>query len=146
MPERTRCHVRDAHHLQDAGDVGVARLALQPVGDIEDHARTLALDHPRHERFQVGDQLLVCFECGDLVPPGPQRVAEALDGLKADLLLVRHAEQVDDVAAVAVVDDGDSHRRDLTSGQRPGVTLGQVNIRLLKTRAANSLAAWRGTT
>ena len=109
MAQRTGRHIGDPDHLQDAGHMGVAGLALQPVGDVEHHPGPLARDHPGHERLQLGDQLLVGLDGRDLVAAGAERVGEALDGLEADLLLVRHAEQVDDVPAVPVVDDRDPH-------------------------------------
>ena len=109
VPQRPGGDIGNADHLQDARHVGVAGLALQSVGDVEDHAGPLALDDAGHERLQLGDQLLVRFERRHLVAAATQRLGEPLDGGQADPLLVGHAKEVDDVAAVPVVDNGDPH-------------------------------------
>ncbi len=111
VPHRPRGHIRDAHHLQDARHVRVARLALQTVGHVEDHARAFSLHDPRHEILELLDQILVALEGDHLMTALAERIGEAADGLHADLLAVRHAEEVDDVLAVPVVDDGHLHPR-----------------------------------
>ena len=109
VPQRTRGHVRDADHFQNAGNMGVARLPLQAVRDVEHHPGPLAVNHPRHEILQAVDQILVSLQGDHLVAPFAQGIGQPPDGLHADLLAVGHAEQVDDALAVAIVDDGDFH-------------------------------------
>ena len=109
MAQRPGGDVGDPDHLEDARHVGVAGLALKAVGDVEDHSGPLARDHAGHEGLELRDQLLVGLHGGDLVAAAAQRLGEPADGGQADLLLVGHAEQVDDVLAVPVVDDGDPH-------------------------------------
>ena len=53
---------------------------------------------------------------------------QSVDGLAPDLLPVRHAEQVDDAGALAVVDDGYLHATSLT-GLYQGVCSPTVGLR-----------------
>ena len=107
--QRTGSHVGHADHLQDARHVRVAGLTLQAVRDVEHEAGTLALDHARHEVLQPGDEVLVRLEGPGLVAALAQGVRDALDLLEAELLAVGAPEEIDDVLAVPVVDDGDFH-------------------------------------
>ena len=108
--QRARADVGNAHHLQDARHVRVPRLPLDAVGDVEHHARPFALDDPGHELLELGDEVLVGLEGLRLVAPFPERTRDPPDGRETDPLLVRLPEEIDDVAAFAVVDDGDLHR------------------------------------
>jgi len=44
-------HIGDADHFQNAKDVCVASLALDAVGDVEDHPGAFTVHHARHEIF-----------------------------------------------------------------------------------------------
>ena len=89
--------------------MGVARLALDAVGDVEGHARALSLEHSGHELFEVDYEILVSLERFDLVPVLSQAVDDEGDGLLPVALLVGGSEYVDDVVAVPVVDNRDFH-------------------------------------
>ena len=109
MRQGAGCDVRNADHLQDARHVGVPRLSLHAVRDVEDETRPLTLDDARHELLQPVDQILVAFDRDHLMPARLEPGDNPPDGCQPDLLAVRHAEQVDDVAGAAVVDDGNLH-------------------------------------
>lgn len=47
--------------------MGVAGLPLNAVGQVEGHARTLALERARHEFLEIVDEVLVAFERDDLM-------------------------------------------------------------------------------
>jgi hypothetical protein len=89
--------------------VGVARLPLDAVGQVEGHARALALERAGHELLKVVDEVLVPFQRDGLVAGSLERVDNAIDGLDAVLLAVWLAEEVDDLLRLSVVDDGDLH-------------------------------------
>jgi len=65
------------------------------------------VDDARHELLEAGDEILVGLERDRLVAAGDEIPGDPLDQLEADFLAVRLAEEIDDVLAVAVVDDGD---------------------------------------
>ena len=59
MGQRSGTHVGHTHHLQHPGHMGVTGLSLDTIGKVEYHTRTLALQRPRHEFFQLVYQVLV---------------------------------------------------------------------------------------
>ena len=109
MCQRPGADVGQADHLQHPRHVGVPRLSLDAVGEVEDHAGPLTLDDARHELFEPVDQVLIALEGRHLMAALLQGVADALDRPEAVFLSVRQAEQVDHALAFAVVDDGDFH-------------------------------------
>jgi hypothetical protein len=83
--------------------VRVTRLPLNTIGDVEYQAGILALEYAWHEVLETIDELFVAFQSYGLVASLLQRVDDAPDGLKPDLLLVGQPKKVNDVSAVTIV-------------------------------------------
>ena len=66
----------------------IARLTLDAVRDVEDHARSFMVQHLGHELFEAPDEVFISLKRDDLVAPLLQCVGDATDRLEAVLFSV----------------------------------------------------------
>src|SRR5690242_11188948 len=96
MSERRGPGVRDAGELEHRRDVGVARLALDPVGHVEDESRRLpGVWIRRGELLERIQQRLISFEEGREMSTRLERLDDLRDRAAAVFLSARRAEVVD---------------------------------------------------
>ena len=107
--QRPRGHVGYADHLQDAGHMGVARLALDAVRDVEDQTGTFALDDPRHELLEPVDQVLVALQGDHLVPVAFRARTSRSIVFRPIVSRFGRPNRLMTLALIPVVDDGDFH-------------------------------------
>jgi len=56
-----------AAEVVEGGHVRVAGLPLNAVREVHHHSRQLSFYHARHKIFEIGDQVLVAFNQGDIM-------------------------------------------------------------------------------
>ena len=95
---RPGTNVGDTDHFKDAWYMGIAGLALDTVGDVENQAGPFAFEYTGHKFFETVDQIFVAFDGNDLVFTFFEGISKPFDGLHTDDFPVRHSEKIDDAA------------------------------------------------